>query len=148
MLGLAGSGGGRGWAAFELVASGFELLQQALLVGGKLGSVFAVGGVWGVGNSCASERVGLGALLEVWDDGGERSDEGCERLCVRSGVCDVVGMEGFAEGGDVADGGKEEREFVDLVFGFAQEIEVGKGVVKDGNVVVKICEGGELGSEG
>ena len=97
VLGLAWIFGcvGFGWLG-KFVARGFELIEEALLVGRDF---FLVG----FGYNGSGKWVGLRTLLEVGDDGGEACDESVEGLCVGCGVCNVVRLQWFSEGGDVAD---------------------------------------------
>ena len=86
--------------------------------------------------------------MEVGNDGGEAGDEGVEGLGVGCWMCNMVRVERFAEGGDVADGCDEQGKFIYFVFGFVEEVEVCKSVVEDGNVVIKFYQGGKFGCEG
>ena len=133
---------GFGWLG-KFVARGFELIQEALLVGRDF---FLVG--FGFGYDGSGKRVGLGVLLEVGDDGGEAGDETVEGLCVGCGMCNVVKVQWFPESGDVADECEEQGKFFDFVFGFAEEVEVCEGVVEDVNVAIKFSREGSLVARG
>ena len=67
---------------------------------------------------------------------------------VGGGMGDVIRVKGFSERRDVADGSEEEREFVDVVFGFAEKGKVSQRVIKNGHVIVKFDEGWQLGCKG